>query len=1617
MVVIISELALIFQIIFSFLLIWFNLGWNLAKAAFYSGAALVNIFRNNPKKAIAFIFVTVFFILGVVAMVYQSEVMSSVDIVYESGIYPVVQFLQAFTYTLFRVSYEYVIVGWNAVGLYLRECVITAIDEIQLITDIGSLQGIVELATVIYTELKCWLSFPINVPEIYVPWLTDALRRYYDVYVSFADLFYELTVRLATFTLANSDCYFCTYDPMQKCLLRKTVVIASFTFPEATCANNCVNPETCDGCFDFITVFYNCVAKWVNLVFPITYIPGVHAKVFVICRAIACAVNGVVKPFLWIVVGLIDTALGGDCVKPDDLLSGPELIPDAFDALIECLNRLIIEMTSGFDTGIPALDNFFETVLYYFFYFVQEVVTTVNGFIDCHSSMEVSDCFDRWPVDGPIGPGYCQFQNGAVIPTNGIFQCFQTINVCLQNSTNLPLLNNDAIKLVIGFIYSNIWQYGLDFVVCPFAILPTCFENPPTSCPAAPPNPLIPGLSQIICEFVCIQDTIPLLSPIAEGIAQAFIFIDIAIIDIYDEIASILARTEGTFACLARCGIGGFLPPFKSLLCFSGLYDSVCRDRKRTIEEDFIFENMTESERNATAKKEWCQFLNQLNVSKETYCGSWLHSSIYTDVQSKWTDNMMYKTCFSLFVISNAVQQTFPRADTNANLLLNGEFIAYGNFFLRALKANSENRRHQNLNETYHKRDISVVNITQPGLYNGIKTFSTLFKRSDAKVPKNGPTGILWFVRSIYDYSENVGYSALNRQYIFDVRKVRSEYDNGLNSIENDESKPLVQRQSEIAELELIQNKVLRRMFNQHMTNLNQLRRNRHLVKFENNSASLTVYGKRGDPSLPSENCVISIQKDNHHLMQMLATPKTGVFRKRYTEDVEKQNLFVHEKTESIKEKAQQTYDRLLSQAPTVVHLHGEFQKRGYDLFSNRYFRWVHMFAKTSTGNASWSDLYDYSAGKKGYIPEQGFVSVEEEAENLGKRTLYKRGTILDLTIGNYTSKEKKKYGPFLTNHRSTSNGLRRSFPNGTQVTNLLRRTQYESRRTSLAIKRTGIVPFATRHANIRYNSTTKMVTEDFNFNTLFFEWFDAFFGTDFWQTFISKTIQLGNDFLLGLQDWTENFVDTLERYFTCNVPENIDGTLLYNPFCFPLLPEKLLTNVFTLASPNTSTAQISWPPELIKRPCVNTFNGNGNLFEIVFSDNCVNNCPAESQFSGSLFFQPDDENPCTTNPNQCCRPFCTSPVPTDYCSQDYYTCNDAGFSDALDTLFFALGAVGSFTKTIYQDTISYTSIDQVLVTVIFLVTTPLFLVSLIVAIIGLLPSFGVSVLLSVGSFVLMNFFLIAIEKLLVWTLSFIFLNGLPIPIIIISLGLITIFLIKYAGLKIPNLFLIIFVFYFVSFVILAIAELYVDEPINLADTIDPIGWLISLFTYIETSWFLSIFFPWAPEILARLQEYHFPPGSALPPLDIFCFFYSLDSSMLLVSLLFLAPFLGSLAYNTIGSFGLLLIDIWFFVFLVYDFINVYFLRRQVEDNEETMEELQQKVDSYQSRFFSTKPINNNIADETRYKDSYVINMTSHSDDEIDEIQRPKKLKQKRSTYVLSPFDFSKASKTSSKKD
>lgn len=117
----------------------------------------------------------------------------------------------------------------------------------------------------------------------------------------------------------------------------------------------------------------------------------------------------------------------------------------------------------------------------------------------------------------------------------------------------------------------------------------------------------------------------------------------------------------------------------------------------------------------------------------------------------------------------------------------------------------------------------------------------------------------------------------------------------------------------------------------------------------------------------------------------------------------------------------------------------------------------------------------------------------------------------------------------------------------------------------------------------------------DFNAN----KWFEDlvnYLGTLLFGTVENAFTDIVNDVtdIVESVNVTKEFIIFLQKLdvaTACTWPDQVNGSTVYNPFCFPLLPATLGSWITPL--PTTFLQpQIPWPKELITEDCVNVYNG-----------------------------------------------------------------------------------------------------------------------------------------------------------------------------------------------------------------------------------------------------------------------------------------------------------------------------------------------------------------------------------------------------------------------------------------
>jgi len=232
----------------------------------------------------------------------------------------------------------------------------------------------------------------------------------------------------------------------------------------------------------------------------------------------------------------------------------------------------------------------------------------------------------------------------------------------------------------------------------------------------------------------------------------------------------------------------------------------------------------------------------------------------------------------------------------------------------------------------------------------------------------------------------------------------------------------------------------------------------------------------------------------------------------------------------------------------------------------------AHFFTKVVNREINDTEFEDWRKGRKGYLIDEGMVNITYYNMKMAKNEKYTRSTVWSLVKGDFDPRKPLKTGPFLTNIVDFA------FPSYENITDLIS-ASYRKRLENPNISRPR--SYYNRTENLAHNSNVKRSSvelkpnhatgNELNFNDIALEAFD-------WV--IANIVRLG----ISLKDAVDLLVDRLAtfdylgffqnnvknffvRWSTCTIPDNIDGTTIYNPLCFPLLPQNIYD--FVTLTPN----------------------------------------------------------------------------------------------------------------------------------------------------------------------------------------------------------------------------------------------------------------------------------------------------------------------------------------------------------------------------------------------------------------------------------------------------------------
>lgn len=144
---------------------------------------IVRAFRLWP----VFIFMIFLLIVGAILIEVQTGIQQALDLVYDCGIYKIIDAtLRNFLLPLVRIPYEFGVIRFNDLNIFLRQCVVQFIEAVKDIDDLFTISGFVE-ALCAYTDFvaDCLVKFVSDICSFRIPFVSDTLQNLLDLFPCF----------------------------------------------------------------------------------------------------------------------------------------------------------------------------------------------------------------------------------------------------------------------------------------------------------------------------------------------------------------------------------------------------------------------------------------------------------------------------------------------------------------------------------------------------------------------------------------------------------------------------------------------------------------------------------------------------------------------------------------------------------------------------------------------------------------------------------------------------------------------------------------------------------------------------------------------------------------------------------------------------------------------------------------------------------------------------------------------------------------------------------------------------------------------------------------------------------------------------------------------------------------------------------------------------------------------------------------------------------------------------------------------------------------------------------------------------------------------------------------
>lgn len=1483
----------IFVLIFRLLLSIVTTFWALAR----------NLF--SVTWVIVLLIALVIFGVGVLFVEFQEETQTSVDAIYECGVFPAGEIGFSFFHFVWRRPYEFFATQWNDLMIFIYDSLGQIFEDIQNLVEIKRLYKEAKVLDQVTEEVFSFTQGISAVIKAVFRLIRDTAVRIGEVIVCVQDLFVRfLTAVALQISFINEGCTYCAMDPLANgdtefnCTLRNAVLDR----PEPDCMQ----------CNNFLADGFECVGR----VFNVITFGFIEDKLPRIMRAMACVIGSMFKPPAVIFSGLIDNLitdncmgfndlddtleqwfLSEDCGKPDPgtncELPG-EFCKDCTDlpiGVIPCFTEFLRAITDD------EFDDFFELIFSFIFSFIQIIIDSIVGIRDCFVDEEFKDCLDNFPTCNVCEPdaGYCEYdfddtQFEFIVPDKGIHECFALLSACLDDEENIVLLQPLFDIGLMQFLFDDFWRFTVDMATCPFAILIDCFDE--TDCDAGDFAFPLQFLNPPICIFDCVAEGVPPFSFVAEFARDALIDLgesDVIqwVVDLVDLVTDTIRALIEVWECWRECTTRrDFIIFFTITNITSGFFNCMTGNEPTCPVDDKSLKHEFELNESLVDPEVWNAFWVDNNVYNDTMCGEVLHSMNPNEVDL--TDPFKYSLYWGCMGVASAV---LPLKNKCSPELIDVGALYSFNSLPQAFSALLDCEH-----EIRHNRN---------------DTLKTMEKASDL-IQKHGPD-IKGAVRSINLYSgvltrlwkrfEKSPFYSLTNEFIDRWQDINYQYSGNETGI------------------------ILRSKFDsnkeQQQKELYMLYVNAFLWNYRSRFSPGSFHRKSKELALPEVSSLQEFQgipRDHKYITFQDLESKKAVA------------LDLYQNTKSWKEDAPQTFS-VLGKIYSTVHRRFNFDESP----------WVQSIEAVvhAIKTQNFGDYLKWAKNEKGFLYEEGFVEVDHYDRKIVQNRRDLNNSLIGYVNGMYEPRRPRKLNLMPRDDHITFWSE--------DISTVIASVRDERVKKRAELKEQG------------FSRTMRGTLEEgFDANQKLFDFVDKILvklGIDGSLNALYEKLKVNWD-----GSTFESFVnktrDFLEDYITCAIPENIDGTDIYSPWCLNLLPEHFF-RFFALVPTEFFPVQVPWPEDLIREPCVTTYNGNNDLFEFEFSNNC------------------DLEN--DTFADQ--RILCDFPIPCDLCLKEYRACGTAfcrfqndsslnademcdvlggtqngnglcdvdgellslgeqcdrlngefqtGFGDILDSLFYLLAAIPRLLDFLITGGIELRLVETIsnlrlgVLFVITVATSPLFL--------------------------LLNFFKDGLEiQFSLWTIAVLFGDEVPIGLLLV------IFLTRTLRRR-PDFSMYLLFLYIVLIVLIVlwIVSLFTDFP-NLVETLNFVGWILTALEWIQS--FPLFFWLNLNPLILRLERFDFGTGP-IPPLENFCFAWTFGNFGLLILVVFFGVFLARLLYIWLLALWIFILEIYLILFQTYQRLRNLNTRNRVDTLEDEpipeqgrqIQQLQKQIDTLEKK-------------------------------------------------------------------